>query len=105
HGPHLVPLVLQELPERGANSLLVIGHENPSAHRTSLYRVMEPRAMRTSAMYGGTVSGSALSAIPAGRSPRSIFRSNRGIAARGTETSPTFSASTRYSARPGRTTS
>ena len=33
---HFVAVVLEELAERGANSLLVVGDQNPRAHRTTL---------------------------------------------------------------------
>jgi hypothetical protein len=33
---HLVPLELEELTQRGADSLLIIDDENPATHRTLL---------------------------------------------------------------------
>ena len=66
---HLVTLELEQLPECGADALLVVDDQNATRHDyfTFLYRVTFPFAIRMSLTYPGIGNGSASLLSPAGR--------------------------------------
>src|SRR5690348_7078596 len=108
-GVHFIALELEQLPEGGADPLLVVHDEDaarahcavPPAEGSVLYRVTRLFAIRTSARVGGVFTAIASGDTPSGRVPRSSCFTRRGMIWVGTRKSRSFTSRMRNSLSPG----